>query len=352
MNEHEPKKLLILYILEIMRKHSDRNHFLTQKEIADLLKSEYGVAADRKTVRRNLSKLMEAGFPIRYQGGTMDAEEIKRKGKDGREQTILTNWFYNHSLEYGELSLLINSVLFADGLSKRYRTDLIRKIESLYSKHFHSVMKKIDMDIYGKSVNMEMLLTLENIQLAIADGKQLQFQYCDLGTDFNPQLREEDGKVRIYTVSPYQIIAKEGHQYLICNIDKYDDLTHFRIDRIKESQPTKIPSRPLRILRGFENGLRLSEYLKEHPKVWSGETRQITFRCHKNMMNDVADSFGTELDITQQPDDLILVHVHAGVDDVRLWAIQFADEIEVLSPQSLREQIAETLRNALKKYDK
>lgn len=29
----------------------------------------------------------------------------------------------------------------------------------------------------------------------------------------------------------------------------------------------------------------------------------------------------------------------------------FADAVEVLSPQGLREQIAETLRNALKKYE-
>lgn len=31
-------------------------------------------------------------------------------------------------------------------------------------------------------------------------------------------------------------------------------------------------------------------------------------------------------------------------------AIQFADAVEVLSPKSLREKIAETLRNALERY--
>ena len=59
MSEHEPKKLLIVNILEIMQKHSDRYHTLTQQEIVNLLESEYSVTADRKTVRRNLSKLME-----------------------------------------------------------------------------------------------------------------------------------------------------------------------------------------------------------------------------------------------------------------------------------------------------
>ena len=35
----QPKKLLILQILDILRKYSDENHRLSQKEIADLLES-------------------------------------------------------------------------------------------------------------------------------------------------------------------------------------------------------------------------------------------------------------------------------------------------------------------------
>lgn len=49
-------------------------------------------------------------------------------------------------------------------------------------------------------------------------------------------------------------------------------------------------------------------------------------------MNDIADSFGTELDITQQPDDMILVNVYAGEDDMLLWAVQYADAVEVTAP--------------------
>ena len=50
----QPKKLLILQILDILRKHSDENHRLSQKEIAGLLEKEYGVTAERKAVKRNL----------------------------------------------------------------------------------------------------------------------------------------------------------------------------------------------------------------------------------------------------------------------------------------------------------
>ncbi|MBR4201248.1 MAG: WYL domain-containing protein [Oscillospiraceae bacterium] len=352
MADSEPKKLLILYILNILRKHTDPDHPLPQQKIVELLESEYGMTADRKTVRRNLSKLMEAGYPIRYQGSTMDSHEFRRKGKNGGEQTILTNWYYCHQFEYGELSLLIDSVLFADGLSKRHRTELIQKIEALTSKHFHSVRKKIDMDIYGKLVNPQIIFTIENIRQAIAKGRQLQFQYFDIGTDFKLHPRTVDGKPRIYTVNPYQIIAKNGHQYLISGMEQKDGLTHFRIDRIKNSNVLDTPAKKLRELRGFENGLLLSEYVKAHPYLWSGEVRHITFRCRQYMMNDVVDCFGTDLHIEQQPDDMILVHVYASEENVLLWAVQFADDIEVLSPQSLREQIAEKLRSAVEKYGK
>lgn len=105
------------------------------------------------------------------------------------------------------------------------------------------------------------------------------------------------------------------------------------------------------MLKGFENGILLSEYVQSHLNLWSGEPMRITFQCKQYMMNDVADSFGTNLRIEKLPDDMMNVHVQASESAMLHWAVQFADAIEVLSPASLRKQIAETLRNALKKYE-
>ena len=57
MYAKQPKKLMILNILDILRKYTDEDHRLSQKEIADILKSEYQMPADRKAVRRNLLNL-------------------------------------------------------------------------------------------------------------------------------------------------------------------------------------------------------------------------------------------------------------------------------------------------------
>ncbi|CBL17222.1 helix-turn-helix transcriptional regulator [Ruminococcus champanellensis] len=243
MTDMQPKKMIILDILDILRKHTDEDHRLSQQQIQNLMESEYGMKVDRKTVRRNLSKLIEFGFPIKYRGCDFENDVIVRNSKNG-EEAILTDWYYVHEFMNGELRLLIDSVLLTDGLSKKDRLSMIRRLEGLSSKYFRSEISKIDMDIYGKVLNKEILMTLENIGSAIADGKQISFHYCDCGLDGKLKFRlDSSGKKKQYTVNPYQVISQNGHSYLIGNLPKYDDLTHFRIDRIKDCQVIDVPAK-------------------------------------------------------------------------------------------------------------
>ena len=61
-----PKKLLPMLILDILRKYTDAEHKLSQRDIRDILRDEYDMTSDRKSVRRNLGALMEMGWPIEY----------------------------------------------------------------------------------------------------------------------------------------------------------------------------------------------------------------------------------------------------------------------------------------------
>ena len=49
MYSKQSKKMLIINILDILRKYTDENHRLSQKEIGDILKSKYEMTADRKS---------------------------------------------------------------------------------------------------------------------------------------------------------------------------------------------------------------------------------------------------------------------------------------------------------------
>ena len=54
-----PKKLLPMLILDILSKYTDADHRLSQKDILEILKTEYDMTADRKAIRRNLDNLMQ-----------------------------------------------------------------------------------------------------------------------------------------------------------------------------------------------------------------------------------------------------------------------------------------------------
>lgn len=60
------RKLIIMNILDILRRYSDEDHRLSQKEIGDILQTEYNMAVGRKTIRRNIMNLMDCGYEIEY----------------------------------------------------------------------------------------------------------------------------------------------------------------------------------------------------------------------------------------------------------------------------------------------
>ena len=62
----QPKKLLIMNILDILRRYSDAEHRLSQKDIIDILQTEYEMVADRKAIKRNLMNLIDFGYNLEF----------------------------------------------------------------------------------------------------------------------------------------------------------------------------------------------------------------------------------------------------------------------------------------------
>ena len=85
------KKMLIINILDILRKYTDAEHTLRQKDIIDILKKEYGMKAERKAVRRNIQNLIDMGYEIEYTETTRMVQNPKTKEM---EESIITSDYY------------------------------------------------------------------------------------------------------------------------------------------------------------------------------------------------------------------------------------------------------------------
>ena len=58
MESIQHKKMLVLNILKILYKYSDVNHKLSQKDIINYLKKDYGMIAERKAIKRNIQAIL------------------------------------------------------------------------------------------------------------------------------------------------------------------------------------------------------------------------------------------------------------------------------------------------------
>ncbi len=60
------KKMLNICILDILKKYTDCDHTMDQKDIIAKLKEDYDITVDRKSVKANLNCLVDYGYDIEY----------------------------------------------------------------------------------------------------------------------------------------------------------------------------------------------------------------------------------------------------------------------------------------------
>ena len=133
MYTKQSKKLIIMNILDILKRYTDENHRLCQKEIQDILEREYDMTVERKAVKRNLMNLIEFGYNINC------SESVRIfKDKDGKEQenVILSDFYLEREFTDSELRLLIDSVLFSNHIPYKQDKELVDKLASLSNIYF------------------------------------------------------------------------------------------------------------------------------------------------------------------------------------------------------------------------
>ena len=322
------KKMLNMLILEILRKYSDEEHSLTHQEIIKLLEKNYGMECDRRSVKNNVLSLKEMGYDISMENG----------------YRLLSREF-----DDTELRILIDSVLFSKSISTRQAKTLIAKIRGLASNYFNAKVSHVsNLPELHRTVNKQAMYSLDAINDAIAAKRKISFTYNQIGTDFKLHPKRQEAHV----VNPYQIVANNGMFYLISNYDKYDNVAHFRIDKMTDVKILEEKQKPMSRVQGLENGLNLPKHMAEHLYMFSGESVAVKFLTPEYMMSDLVDWFGQDFRIMEKKDGNLLVRVTCNEEAMRYWALQFGPYVEVLEPAGLRERLLKDVLGMAEKYGK
>lgn len=344
MYTKQAKKMLIINILDILKRYTDEDHRLSQREILDILDREYDMKADRKAVKRNLMNLIDFGYHIEY-------SEATRMNKAGEEESLYTDWYLEKDFSDGELRILIDSLLFSKHIPYNQCKELIGKLEKLSSCYFQSRVKYIHTIPNDNLENRQLFYTIEVLDQAIAKGRQVSFRYNEFGIDKKMHPRKNgEGKVREYVINPYQMAAVNGYYYLICNYDKYDNISNYRLDRITEIKMLNTPVKPMKKVKGLENGLDLPKHMAEHIYMFSGESAPVRFRAKKYLIGEIIDWFGSDVQFLTETEEEVTVRVVVNLEAMRKWALQYGVHVKVISPQKLVDMIREDAEIVRKKY--
>lgn len=326
--ENENRKRLILMILNILQDYSDEQHPLTQEDIIHHLKMIYDTTCDRRTIASNIRMLNDMDYEILH-------------AKDGY-------YLANPTFEAAELRLLIDGVLCSQTISEKQSRELIEKLRGMGNTYFEAKVSHVCCNREMPHLDSKQLLyTIDKIHDAINDGKQIAFTYNAYGTD----LKLHPKRDRKYVVNTYQIVVNVSKYYLVGNYDKYDDVSHYRLDLMTDVEVLDARVKPMKQVKGLEQGLRLGEHMREHIYMYGGESSRVTFHAKKSCMTEYIDWLGTDIRVISEDDEFVMISAKCNENAAFYWALQYGADLEVVAPERLRQRVYDMICDMKHRYE-
>lgn len=193
----------------------------------------------------------------------------------------------------------------------------------------------------------------------------------------------EDGKPQKQIIDPVAVLWANGFCYLAAHTSKSkapDDVIVYRVDRIMSISPSYIPRTKSIVtvdpdVVEYKKHFDSLEYLKQHPVMYSGDTRHITMLVKNSdrfpVANLLFDTFGRNIKILpfitdanaqkyfhcsgrelkeDRAETWFTVHLNHSVYGTILWAKQHIDIAMIISPKDVVESLTASVREGLTRY--
>lgn len=320
------KKLSILYVFEVLKEHSDENHFLTHQQIISKIENIYDMKCERKSIGANIDALIDFGVDI---------------VKDSRKGCYLVD----RNLEPSEVSFIVDAIFSSKSINGKQAKDLANKLSNGLSKYqkkkFNYIYKA---DNVTRTDSYEIFLNIEIIQEAIEKGKKIQFKY-------NRPYFEKSNDSKMYTINPYFLINSQGRYYLVCNYDYFNELANYKVDLISDVKILDDDVKPITKLKDCEKGVDIAKYVNEHIYAFGKNTIKATLKLSgEHAVSYVVDWFGNDISFYKKDDNSIYVDIEVNEQALIYWCLQYGENIELVSPVATRNKIVNSLEKILKKY--
>lgn len=285
----------------------------------------------------------KAGGNVRYVPATEWEADAKNSDK---KQSPTRRFFLESILSPGQWRILSDLILVYPYISE----DETNKFLSAMKRMAPGVRNWSGQRYAPKNPAVVNFAYIEALDAAIQNQHKVFLVYgkyqLALGDDrrWHPQLQPMAKNGGRMTVDPYAMMWSNGYYYLVCRDG--DIMRNLRVDRILQILPTTVK---------FEKDADFDpyQYRDRSPVMYPGEPILIRLKCSADRISTLMDFFGTAImdySVSAKTPEETTVTLRASEKGVRLFALQYADDVEVLDPPSLREEIGKTLKSAANKY--
>lgn len=354
------QKLKSLLVWNYLCRNTDENHFASAQTIVDYLK-ENGIFAERRSIYTDVEQLNVVLYMIENDCSLEEAEEdlgfdeeasiIKYQPKKG--------YFIKHqNYDFDTIRLLAESVYSARFVDDAQMGQLIEVITNLVSsfeaeKIEHSVLN-ID---HTRTANTQTFFSVGEINQAMStklEGQphapeKISFKYLKYSiNDMKQTVAKRGGEE--FIVSPYKLIISDGNYYLRCFEDKSQKMKTFRVDRMKDVKRLGLP----RDGKEESSAEDYKSYTKRVFSMFGGEKTYVKLLFINSLLDAVIERFGNDKLKYHKVDE----HHFSVLTEVEIspqffsWLCGFGSSVQILEPQSVKEEYLKHLQGIIQKYSK
>ena len=322
------QKLKMLYLLKIFSEETDDLHPLTMPEIISKL-AAYGVNANRKTLY-------------------LDFEELRNFGVDIISNKVGHDCYYNigsRDFELPELKLLVDSVQSSKFITDRKSTELIKKLESLVSKHEgKQLQRQVVISGRVKAMNESIYYNVDKLHEAIGSGCQIRFKYYQWNVDKEMELRKDGAW---YQVSPWALMWDDENYYLVAYDATDGKIKHYRVDKMLSISVTKDKRLGQEQFERFD----MPRYTKSLFGMYGGEQVKVMLEARNDMVGVIIDRFGKDILIAPVDSERFRVNVDVSMSNQFLgWIMAVGDGVKIVGPDKVVEKMRAEVRRLAEQY--
>ena len=321
------------YILKIIQSCKDKG--ISASDILSKL-NEYDVTMNIKTVYSCIERINE--FFEEFVGKNMIVGSKKIGYRIDKEL-----------FSDGELQFLLDSIAFHQDLRYEDKQKLFNRLKSLSS--YHQQNRLIEFVPNERHLTFSLFQNISTIMKAIENKSVISFQYINYEVIHN-QLKEvaslNGNDKSIYSASPYQIVVRNNHYYLIAYNEKHQNqLTTYRIDRMRTIISTNMPFIEIREQFDMKDEIdKMMNMFISHQR----DTLQI--ECHHKILREVISRFGEDIAVQKVADSYMITIEDIAISDGLIgWLMMLQDQVKVISPLYLQEEMKKRITKMLHQYE-